>query len=51
VRARAREVTGRSVRERRAARETLAAAIAGQLDPKLRKRADGLVRKLPWEPA
>ncbi len=31
--------------------DALAAAIAGQLDPKLRRRADALVRKLPWEPA
>jgi serine/threonine-protein kinase len=30
--------------------EALAAAIVGQLDPKLRRRGDALVRKLPWEP-
>jgi eukaryotic-like serine/threonine-protein kinase len=28
----------------------LAAAIDGTLDPKLRKRADALIRKHPWEP-
>jgi len=31
--------------------EALAAAIDGQLDAKLRRRADAIVRKLPWEPA
>ena len=27
----------------------LAAAIDGTLDPKLRRRADALIRKQPWE--
>lgn len=31
--------------------DALAAALAGNLDPKLRKRGDSLVRKHPWETA
>jgi serine/threonine-protein kinase len=31
--------------------DALTAALAGELDPKLRKRGDALIRKYPWEAA
>jgi hypothetical protein len=31
------------------AAQHLTSALAGSLDPKLRKRADGLIRKHPWD--